>query len=378
MKEISKDFERKGESPFQEETVLENYFSGGNRGEVLSQMKEAMQNDVTLMVLTGAEGSGKTMICRLLEHEIMPSCRTVFFSRTVDSFEEVVRIIAMRLGIDTLIATDGRNVELALEEITDFLLAESGDLLIIFDEAENIYLATLERIRNMLDRITRSGARIHILFSGRNAFLENCDQLSICDFQNTNELHFALTPLTKTETVDYLKNCAFRLTDEDATKNFTDEAVDEIYALAKGNFKLTNILGGESLKFQDNDLSFMVPLDNVEEDVGVEEETHSGRTFPDFARQLVAYLPWIGGTVCGLLVVLLWLSFGDDKSNVDQDFDQTEQTEVVTVVRKRPPQLPEKQDSVTMEAAVKVQPLEENETPAVSYTHLTLPTTPYV
>ena len=107
MTEIRKDFERDEKSHFQEKAVLENYFAGANRGEVLSQLKEAMQKGVTLMVLTGEEGSGKTMICRLLERETLPPCRTIFFSRTVDSFEEVVRIIAIRLGLDTVIDNDG-------------------------------------------------------------------------------------------------------------------------------------------------------------------------------------------------------------------------------------------------------------------------------
>lgn len=363
MIEIRKDLENKGKSPFQEKIVLDNYFAGANRGEVLSQLKEAMQKGAILMVLTGEEGCGKTMMCRLLEHQVSPPCKTIFFSRTVDSFEEVVRVIAMHLGLDTAIAMDGRNVELALEQITDSLLANSFDLLIIFDEAENIYLATLERIRKMLDRINQSGTRMHILFSGRDAFLENCDQLSICDFQNTDELHFNLTPLTEADTADYLRSCAARLMDMDATKVFNDEVVDNIYALAKGNFRKTNILGEESLKSHGDDTSFMVLLENVKEDVNVEEETLYGKKYPNLIGKIVAYLPWIGVTVCCFLILLLWFNSGGDKGNVGQGIDQAEQVETVTVVRKTIPQLPERKESVTVEVAEKVQPLEEKATP---------------
>ncbi len=322
MTEIRKDSERIEKSHFQEETVLENYLAGSSRGEVLSQLKEAMQQGVTLLVLTGEEGSGKTTICRLLEQETVPSRRTVFFPRTVDSFEEVVRITAMRLGLDTVIEADGRSIELTLDQIIDFLLHESIDLLIIFDEAENIYLATLERIRKMLDRITQSGVRVHILFSGRDTFLENCDQLSICDFRNTNALHFALTPITKAETAHYLR-------------------VEE------------------SLKTNGDETSFMVLLENVKEDVDVEGEMHLGKIIPGFTRQLNAYLPWIGGAVCGLLMFIFWLGSGEEKSDVGQ----VEQTEIVTVVRETVSQVPQRHVTTTLEVAGKLPIQEETKTP---------------
>lgn len=164
MKEIDKDTEILVKSPFQEEVVVENYFACANRGEVLSQIKEAVQSGATLMVLTGEEGSGKTMICRLLEHQLSPICTTVFLPRTVDSFEEAVQIIARELGLIDVAELEGGDIELTLEQINGFLLEESINLFIIFDEAENLFLATLERIRKMLDRAIGAGVQMHILF----------------------------------------------------------------------------------------------------------------------------------------------------------------------------------------------------------------------
>ncbi|MGB3222553.1 MAG: ATP-binding protein, partial [Desulforhopalus sp.] len=230
MIEIKKESESIEVSPFQEEFVLDNFFVGANRVAVLSQIKEAMQDGIALMVITGEEGSGKTMLCRVLEHEVSPLCETLFFPRAVDSFEDVLQLMLTGLGLDAA----SENIDQTLDQISSFLLDESIDLLVIFDEAENIFLATLERIRKMLDRINESGARMYIIFSGREAFLENCDQLSICDFQNGNEHHFSLSSLSEAETAAYLANCAARLMDIDATKIFTDEIVNNIYSLAKG------------------------------------------------------------------------------------------------------------------------------------------------
>jgi type II secretory pathway predicted ATPase ExeA len=343
MTEIQKESESIEVSPFQEAFVLENFFVGANRVEVLSQMKEAMQNGVVLMVLTGEEGSGKTMLCRVLEHEVSPLCETIFFSRAIDSFEDVLQNVLTGLGLDAGKEMHGRNIDQTLDRIISLLLDESIDLLVIFDEAENIFLATLERIRKMLDLINESGARMHIIFSGRETFLENCDQLSICDFQSDDERHFSLSPLSETETADYLAKCAVRLTNVDTAKIFTDEVVSNIYSLAQGNFRTTNILGEESVKIHGDDTSFMVLLDSVKE-VDAGGKTHRYREIwtklqkllyslpapPSFSAYY-RYLPWVGGAVsCILLAILLFGSKEDEF--VDQDVDNVEQTEKLTTV----------------------------------------------
>jgi type II secretory pathway predicted ATPase ExeA/septal ring-binding cell division protein DamX len=335
MIEIKKDSESIVVSPFQEEFVLDNFFVGANRVEVLSQIKEAMQNGTALMVITGEEGSGKTMLCRVLEHEVSPLCETLFFPRAVDSFEDVLQLMLKGLGLDAA----SENIDQTLDQIISFLLNESIDLLVIFDEAENIFLATLERIRKMLDRINESGARMYIIFSGRETFLENCDQLSICDFQNGDERHFSLSALSETETADYLANCAARLTDIDAAKIFTDEIVNNIYSLAKGNFRTTNILAAESVKIHGDDTSFMVLLDSVKEDnAGGRKNLHreilpnlqkllSSFSFPPSFSAYSGYLPWVGGTVGCILLALLLFGSNDKEEHVSEDITHVEQAE---------------------------------------------------
>lgn len=383
MIETEKDTEKTDNSPFQEEVVLENYFPCANRSEVLSQMEEAVQEGANIMVLTGEEGSGKTMICRLLEHELSPFCTTVFFPHIVDSFEDVVRGIAMRLGLNDVAEMDGWDLELALESIADQLLDESVDLVVIFDEAENLFLATLERIHQMLDKIIGSGARIHILFSGQETLLENCEQLSLCDFQNTDDLHFDLRPLTEVETADYLQSCCTRLKDQDVTKVFSEEVVSNIYSLAKGNFRTTNILAEESVKSHSDDTSFMVLLDGVTEDYSSGNEDSyatkysqliqkitqylrrliSGKfrsisrhvkkvtgDMSSISRSLVSrlpeiggkgrkstgsYLPWIGGGLCCLLLLFYLFGSGDDDNSADQNIYQPEEAVQLEVVTKK-------------------------------------------
>ena len=360
MIEIDKDTENSVKSPFQEEVVVENYFACANRGEVLSQIKEAVQNGATLMVLTGEEGSGKTMICRLLEHQLSPICTTVFLPRTVDSFEEAVQIIARELGLIDVAELEGGDIELTLEQINDFLLEESINLFIIFDEAENLFLATLERIRKMLDRAIGAGVQMHILFSGRETLLENCNQLALNDFQDTDDLFFELMPLSKDETADYLKHCSTRLTDKDVTTVFSDEDVSNIYSLAKGNFRTINILGTESVKSHSADTSFMVLLDGVKDGYGSERGGGYAAKYSPLVDKFRPYFPWIGGGLCCFLLFLFLVGLGDEDSDVAQDIQQTQKNveiETVTTVRE-----PLGKNIEIAEPVEKVQSPEENET----------------
>ncbi len=343
-------------SPFQEEIALENYFAGANRDNVLFQMKEAMQNGAVLMVLTGEEGSGKTMECHMLKHEASPLCKTVLFPRAVDSFEEVVRFICKELGLGAENVPYGENIDPALEQIIALLLQESSDLLVIFDEAENLFLATLERIRTMRERINEAGVRMHVLFSGRDSFLENCDQLSICDFQRPGEYHFALVPLSQAETANYLRDCAARLNDIDAAKVFSDEIIQNIYELAKGNFRMTNILGEESAGIHNDDTSFMVLLDSVEERAGEKERNSGKQKHPDLLKSLAGYLPWIGGAICCLLLFFFLVGSREDKKNIEKDVDQSGQVETLSEIQTANviPDTPEKKESTPVKPAGKL------------------------
>lgn len=307
MTETSLNTETKKQSPFQEQIVLDNYFATENTENILRSINRAIVDGVSLVFLSGDEGSGKTMLCYKLDADPKKTCKTVFFPRTVDSFVDVVRIVAVGLGIDPQKSGDKPTVEEILEEISSSLIVDDEPLLLIFDEAENIYLATLERIRKMLDRLSDAGGRIHVLFSGRQAFLENCQQLSMCDFQNTEEHHVHIEPLSEEETLEYLLHSCTKLPDVDGEVIFTEEVVHNIYQLADGNFRMTNILAEEAIQKEGNDTSFMVLLENVKEDVGEKGDGSETITIvKDYIEKYRGYLPH---AVVGLGVVFLCLVF---------------------------------------------------------------------
>lgn len=297
-------------SPFQERITLDNYFAGANFEEILREIKTAVIGGVPIMLLTGLEGCGKTMLCHLLNSQQGAAYQAVYFPRTVDSFEDVVRTVALHLNLMIDESGTGVSVEELLENITAHLLGEQQPLLILFDDAENIYLATLERIRKMLDRISEAGGQLHILFSGRNTFLENFQQLTICDFNELEELRFSIEPLTELETTEYLLNTSEK-TAHGTEGIFTKEVIRNIYDVAKGNFRMTNILAEEALQNHGDDNSFMVLLESVREEVENEFDEKTTFSIAALLEEYRPYLPWGGGLV--VVIALLTLFFSADE-----------------------------------------------------------------
>lgn len=285
------------------------FFTGGGRGLLLDEISQAVIQGIPLLVLTGDEGSGKTVICGKLEERIKGECQVVFFPRTVESFEDVIRIIATAVGLSDREITDGSSLRDLLKAIAGLLLEENRKLLIIFDEAENIYLATLERIRKMLGQMTEAGVHLYVLFSGRPSFLENFDQLVICDFKAVEEKQFRLESLSPEETAAFIRERLSLISGHLSVNEPDGAVIERITEISQGNFRMVKKLLQEVVTPQGDDTSFMVLLDTV----AVEEEEPVARwKWPSFS--LKSLLPWFSGIICLLLVLFFVLRTADNET----------------------------------------------------------------
>jgi len=300
-----------GQSPFQEAIDTQRFFPGAGRREVLDKLKSAIDESVTLLTLTGEEGCGKTMVCRMIEKELPDGYVPIFFSQTVDSFEDVTRVIAQTMNITLADGVAVDDIRALLLEVWERLMERKQRMLLIFDQAEQLYLATLERIRKMLDIVNQTGIAFQILFSGRNGLLENLKQISLCNFQGAQERHFSLELLDSSATYSYLNFC-MNCGKSEGKEIFSQEMSEKVFMIANGNIRMTNILAEESLRLFTADTSFMVLLDNVKKNIP--EEQPEGKNSSFFKETYLAYKKWIlpVGTGLGILLLLLIMRMGEN------------------------------------------------------------------
>ncbi len=293
-----------GQSPFREAIDTTRFFPGGERRAMLESIKTAVVGSVGLIILSGDEGSGKTMLCHMVKEELPDEYVYVFFPDMLESFEDVTRQIAQEMKITFADGIAVGDIRELLVEVRERLIKRKEKMLLIFDQAERIYLATLERIRKMLDLVNQNGICLQILLSGRDGLMDNLEQLTMCNFEGAEEKQFTLAPLDSSATYSYLNFC---MRGEGDNEVFSLETSEKILLAAEGNIRRTNALAEKLVQLKVPESSFMVLLDNVRDTVA---EKHRSPWDSSYIKELYStYKEWVlvaGACVVILFLVLLW------------------------------------------------------------------------
>ena len=184
-------------TPFQEECNTEHFFVGGGRGAILNDIKTALQGNVHLVTLIGEEGSGKTMLCKMLQEQWETQHRILFLPQIVESFEDIVRVAAQECDLQYPADANRADAKKIFLNLVATLRAKGETLLLVCDEAEKMYLATLERIRKVLDEVNADGGGLQVLLSGRKSLTANLEQLVLCNFEKISEKQFFISARAK-------------------------------------------------------------------------------------------------------------------------------------------------------------------------------------
>jgi len=317
--------------PFQDSIDLECFFSGAGRRETVDEIKSALSESVPLVLLIGSEGSGKTMICRMVEAELSSEMIPVFLPRAVNSFDDMVTIVLQETG-------SGLDFDPQVEDRSELLTQvvaslQKGDrrLVVFFDEAEKIYLATLERVRKLLDLANEEKTVIQFVFSGQELFEENLEQLSIVTFKDAEERRFAVSPLDEEDSYQYLNHCLSIAFGDDA-QPFSRDMVDKISSRGT-NFKRLNQFALESFQSERLDTSFLSLIDTEQKSPSVSTEVVSaGEPEPafssrsrdvnlDFLRFRSILPTWVfysGGLMVVVIGLVLWFGSADEPEQPEE------------------------------------------------------------
>ena len=305
--------------PFQEAVDTALFFGGGARREIVDDIKAALLAEVPLITLTGTDGSGKTMICRMVEQELQDKAEILFFEQGVESFDELINRINTYIGFSG--GAEGTDPKVRLEKAFDLLNQQNRRLVLMIDGAEKIFPATLERVRRMLDQINTKRIAVQLLFSGRPLFSINYRQLAIITFKGAEEKHFSLDPLDGKAIHQYLTHCLEILGVEEE-RHFSLQQAERIGDIARGNFLLINQLGAEYLESTEQASEAAKSEDEPEDDTEssqLEEEADLpvGMTNVDLDFLKVPRLRprWyaLGITIIGLILLVVLLKNGNDE-----------------------------------------------------------------
>ncbi|MEK6200866.1 MAG: AAA family ATPase [Desulfobulbaceae bacterium] len=303
------------------------FFPDSGQRSILEALKNAVADSASLITCIGEEGYGKTTLCKTLEKELSESHLLISFPYSVESFDYVLQIIALKLQLDFSTEDNTLGSGQLLTEISRALHEQGKQLLILFDEAEKLYLATLERLRKMIDLINEDGVLLQIILFGRTGLQAHIEQLSLCTFKDTRELHLTLPPLTEEETFQYLNFCMRESPGLEGKDIFSREVAAKILAMSHGNFRKINSLAEDSLQSSSSNgdnTSFMVLLEHVRDADDPSVEAPSAYRLPLLFMQKKTALG-----VGALLVALFLFVFVNKEAKEPAPLSRPEATQLI-------------------------------------------------
>ncbi len=180
------------------------FYDGGRRGDILAALAYAVQRGEGIVKVVGEVGSGKTMLCRMLQQVLPEEVEIIYIANPSVSPEDILFVIASELHFD--IDRDASKHEL-VAKLQDYLLqrhAEDRQVVLFIEEAQGMPLETLEEIRLLSNLETDQHKLLQIILFGQPELDENLSKQSIRQLRERITHEFKLAPLDADEIHQYL------------------------------------------------------------------------------------------------------------------------------------------------------------------------------
>jgi type II secretory pathway predicted ATPase ExeA len=222
------------------------FFAGGNRGAILEALIYAVGNGEGIVKVVGEVGSGKTMLCRMLEQELPERVEVVYIANPSLAPENILHVIAFELKLPVSPNTSRLEVMHALQELLLARHAENRQVVVFVEEAQGMPIATLEEIRLLSNLETRQNKLLQIVLFGQPELDEKLARAEIRQLKERITYSFQLAPFNPNDIREYLNSrvraCGYR-----AMELFSPGAVQAIAHYSHGLVRRINIVADKSL-----------------------------------------------------------------------------------------------------------------------------------
>lgn len=142
------------------------FYSGNTRGAILEALLYAVSHGEGIIKVTGEVGSGKTMLCRMLESQLPTSVVVIYLVNPSLGPEEVLYTIGGELGLDI---RDRRSDEVLRLLHADLIARHTAgqQVVLLVEEAQAMPLETLEEIRLLTNLETAHYKLLQIVLFGQ-------------------------------------------------------------------------------------------------------------------------------------------------------------------------------------------------------------------
>ncbi len=242
----------------------------------LTMLEYGLESQAAFSLLTGEIGSGKTTLVRALLRQLGGQVAVGLISNTHGRFRSIQGWALSALGI-----VPGDDSEIAVyEALVDSFVRQYSKgrrTLLIFDEAQNLSIETLEELRLLSNVNSEEDLVLQILLVGQPELRDKLSRPELRQFAQRVSVDFHLKPLNVQETHSYIHH-RIKMAGGDSAL-FSPEAIELMYARTNGVPRLLNHLGDFALVYAYADGRTSVDADLIDQ---VLRDRTQGQNLPTF------------------------------------------------------------------------------------------------
>ncbi len=233
-------------SPFRITPDTKLFYPGGHRGEILEALIYAVTSGEGIVKVVGEVGSGKTMLCRMLEERLADRVDVVYLANPSLSPEDTLHAIALEMKLNVDSPANRLQVMHALQERLLEKHADNRQVVVFVEEAQSMPIATLEEIRLLSNLETNRDKLLQIVLFGQPELDENLSQPEIRQLNERITHSFYLQAFTPEQMREYV-NFRMRAVGYRGPDIFRGGAYRRMAKASEGLTRRINILADKAL-----------------------------------------------------------------------------------------------------------------------------------
>lgn len=194
--------------PFKITPDTSMFYEGSQRGAALEALIYAINSGEGIIKVVGEVGSGKTMLCRMLEVRLSSVVDVVYIANPSLSPDNILHVIAHELHLNV---KNNENKLDVMQKLQQYLLQKHADnrqVVLFVEEAQSMPVETLEEIRLLSNLETDQHKLLQMVLFGQPELDDKLAQPQIRQLKERITHSFYLDPFPPEDTLDYLN---FRL-----------------------------------------------------------------------------------------------------------------------------------------------------------------------
>ncbi|MEK7876257.1 MAG: AAA family ATPase [Pseudomonadota bacterium] len=297
--------------PFRITPDTEFFYTGGNRGPILDALIYAIGQGEGIIKVTGEVGSGKTMLCSMLQTRLPENVETVYLANPSVSPDEILHAIARELQLAP--PRDAGHLEV-MQMLHSHLLerhAQHRQVAMFVEESQSMPLATLEEIRLLSNLETAHAKLLQIVLFGQPELEDNLSRPQIRQLRERITHSFRLSPLKSDEIRDYL-NFRLRAAGYRGPDLFSRRVINAIARASQGLTRRVNLIADKALLVAFSENTHTIALKHIK--AAVRDSEFSSYERPRSRLRLgLALLLVTAGVSLGIALFALFQAYQGDR-----------------------------------------------------------------